>query len=318
MNDSGRSKLAVMIAVVVLESFLYGVFLVCFFANLCLRISAYAKPTQVTSHTQPWRNPVAISTMAIFLTCTAHWILTAVRFFRAVIGSEDIQTELRYFGDDSQITEVARSALLETTILIGDAVIIDRLWLIWNRNLGVVVVPAALWLGAVACGIVVTYLCSQSHFGHNLFVISAGWIVTANWLLTMMRNHPRCVAFIVWKVWRTIGAVKDIGDGLLMPVLAIMVESAAIWTGWVIFFAVAYQTRSVLRFLAKDLIPPVVALTNMFIHLRVGLGWSRTAQETDRSGVQMTSNASMVCVPTIQDRFAQPESYRLGTPVDGK
>jgi hypothetical protein len=57
--------------------------------------------------------------------------------------------------------------LLETTILIGDAVIvsqkqiaaahalndvgaqIDRLWLIWNRNLGVVVVPAALWLGAV-------------------------------------------------------------------------------------------------------------------------------------------------------------------------
>jgi hypothetical protein len=89
-------------------------------------------------------------------------------------------------------------------------------------------------------------------------------------------------------------------------------------SGWVIFFAVAYQTRSVLRFLAKDLIPPVVALTNMFIHLRVGLGWSRTAQETDRSGVQMTSNASMVCVPTIQDRFAQPESYRLGTSVDGK
>ncbi|KAJ7885030.1 hypothetical protein B0H13DRAFT_2343373 [Mycena leptocephala] len=245
--------------------------------------------------------------MAIFLTCTAHWILTAVRFFRAVIGSEDIQTELRYFGDDSQITEVARSALLETTILIGDAVIIDRLWLIWNRNLGVVVVPAALWLGAVACGIVVTYLCSQSHFGHNLFVISPDGSI-----------NIYCTAFIAWKVWRTIGAVKDIGDGLLMPVLAIMVESAAIWTGWVIFFAVAYQTRSVLRFLAKDLIPPVVALTNMFIHLRVGLGWSRTAQETDRSGVQMTSNASMVCVPTIQDRFAQPESYRLGTSVDGK
>jgi hypothetical protein len=155
-------------------------------------------------------------------------------------------------------------------------------------------------------------------------------------------------------VWKTIAAVKEIGDGLFMvrpqyrttpfivthhlaqPVLAILVESAAIWTyviltpdsdltpnkyasGWVVFFAAAYQTRSVLRFLAKDLMPQVVALTNMSIHLRVGLGWSRTAQETDRSGpgLQMTSNASMVRV-TIQDRLVQPESHRQGPPVDGK
>ncbi|KAJ7904044.1 hypothetical protein B0H13DRAFT_1449545, partial [Mycena leptocephala] len=76
-----------------------------------------------------------------------HWALTAVRLFRAVIGSADTQAELRYYGDDSQITEVMRSALLETTILIGDAVIVHRLWLVWNRNLSVVVVPAILWLG---------------------------------------------------------------------------------------------------------------------------------------------------------------------------
>jgi hypothetical protein len=63
-------------------------------------------------------------------------------------------------------------------------------------------------------------------------------------------------------------------------------------SAWAIFFAVAFQRRSVLEFLAKDLTPVIVALTNMFIHLRVGFGWSRT-QETRRSGVQMTSSASM-------------------------
>ncbi|KAJ7859407.1 hypothetical protein B0H13DRAFT_2356128 [Mycena leptocephala] len=72
--------------------------------------------------------------------------------------------------------------------------------------------------------------------------------------------------------------MKDMGEGLLMPVLAILVESAAIWSAWAIFFAVAFQRRSVLEFLAKDLTPVIVALTNMFIHLRVGLGWSRTQE----------------------------------------
>jgi hypothetical protein len=58
-----------------------------------------------------------------------------------------------------------------------------------------------------------------------------------------------------------------------------------------IFFAVTYQTRSVLEFNVVDLTPLIIAFTNMFIHLRVGLGWSHT-QKPDHS-VQMTSILSM-------------------------
>jgi hypothetical protein len=65
MNDSSRI-LVVNIATVILESLLYGIFLVCFFVNLYVRVSKYANPKQF--RTRAWWNPVVISTMAIFLT----------------------------------------------------------------------------------------------------------------------------------------------------------------------------------------------------------------------------------------------------------
>ncbi|KAF7336282.1 hypothetical protein MVEN_02176500 [Mycena venus] len=291
MNDAS-SILAVNIATVILQSLLYGIFLICFFVNLYLRVSKYANPKQFG--TRAWWNPVVVSTMAIFLTYSGHWILTVVRFSRAVLsGSLETAAALLYYGPEtSQRTQVVRSALAEMTVLIGDAVIIHRLWLIWNRNFGVVIFPIILWVGVLVCSVAVAYLFSQSHAGHNLFATRAGGWVTANWALPMSVN-VYCTALITWQIWSTSRVVKDLGDGLLMPVLSILVESAAIWTAWAVFFAIAYQRHSLSEFLAKDLTPSMVALTNMFIHLRVGFGWSRTStQGTSRSGA-MTSDADM-------------------------
>ncbi|KAJ6526829.1 hypothetical protein B0H19DRAFT_1197143 [Mycena capillaripes] len=310
MNDASQI-LAVNIATVILESLLYGVFLVCFFVNLYLRVSKYANPKQF--RTRAWWNPVVISTMAILLTYSGHWILTVVRFSQAVLsGSLDTEAALLYSGtDSSQRTQVVRSALAEVTVLIGDAVIIHRLWLIWNRNFSVVILPMISWVGVLVCGVAVAHLTSQFHeAGHNVFATRAagGW-VTANWALPMIIN-VYCTALITWQIWSTSRVVKDLGDGLLMPVLAILVESAAIWTAWAVFFAIAFQRRSLAEFIAKDLTPSVVALTNMLIHLRVGFGWSRTsAQGTSHSGV-MTSGADM---GMFQVTMETTDSYNLGS-----
>ncbi|KAJ7910882.1 hypothetical protein B0H13DRAFT_2328937 [Mycena leptocephala] len=277
--------LTINMASVVLESLLYGIFLVFFFVNIYLRVSKYSKPRILKELL--W-NTVVISTIAIFLTCTAHWVLTVVRFFRAVLGSADTYAAILYYADDSQTTQVARSALTEMTMLIGDAVIVSAQFLVLTGVHDIV--PVILWFGVLACGIVVACLFSQSWLGHILFTTSAGGWVTANWMLTTIINIY-CTVCIAWEIWRTSRAVKDIGDGIFMPVLAILVESAAMWTTWMIFFAVTYQTRSVLEFNVVDLTPLIIAFTNMFIHLRVGLGWSHT-QKPDHS-VQMTSILSM-------------------------
>jgi hypothetical protein len=142
MNELSQLP-AVIIATVVLQSLLYGIFLLCFFANLYLRTSKYAIPGQFASRSRPWRNPVIISTVALFLTCSAvrvsthaktktyldmqqHWVLSVVRFSRGVLsGSIPTEAALLY-ADNSQKMQVVRSALAEATVLIGDAVIVSR------------------------------------------------------------------------------------------------------------------------------------------------------------------------------------------------
>ncbi|KAJ7831645.1 hypothetical protein B0H13DRAFT_2430598 [Mycena leptocephala] len=186
-----------------------------------------------------------------------HWILTVIHFFRGFLGTPDIGSAHEYFAHDQTMTQVIRSALGDITLLIGDAVIIHRLWLIWNRNLRVIVLPVLSWLGMLACAITIAYLFHAPLRDMTFLFGSEGACQQPT------GTSVYSTAFIAWK-----------------SVLAILVESAAIWThlpnmrvsAWVIFFAVSYQTGSILQYLTAQLTPPIIGLFNMFIHLRVGSG----------------------------------------------
>ncbi|KAJ7913263.1 hypothetical protein B0H13DRAFT_2326528 [Mycena leptocephala] len=162
------------IATVVLQSILCGIFLVCFFANLYLRISKYAMPGQFASRSRPRRNPVVISTVALFLTCSAHWVLSVVRFSREVLSGLIPTEAALLYADNSQ--KKRRSGRPQ----------IHRLWT-WNRNLSVVVVLIISWFGVITCTVAVAHLFARSSVEHNLFYTSAGGWVTANYVFTMMR-----------------------------------------------------------------------------------------------------------------------------------
>ncbi|KAJ7487953.1 hypothetical protein FB451DRAFT_1225999 [Mycena latifolia] len=307
------SLVAVKMATVVLESFLYGLFVVLFSANLYLRRFKYVRPRGSTSRWRHgWRHPVVISTMAIFTTCTMHWIITVDCFFLAF--KEDASTALQFYTDDSHITQVINSVLLELTVLIGDAVIIHRLWCIWNRDSRIIAVPILSWLGVLTCAIAVSYLFSQSSAENNKFVAPAGFWVTANWALTAVTNLY-CTGFIAWRIWRTSRSTAEIGPGIMMPVLVLLVESAAIMTVWEVFFAAMYQTGNMLQFLATDLTPPIIGLTNTLIHLRMALGWSQA--QAPETTVGLTRSASIAVDITVTNEYGL-ESISTAAPTSSK
>ncbi|KAJ7112701.1 hypothetical protein C8R44DRAFT_932619, partial [Mycena epipterygia] len=259
------SLVAVSMATVVLESLLYGLFLILFSTNLYLRITRYARPQEFASRGGLWWNPIVISNVAIFATCTAHWIITVDRLFLAFLGSGD---PLQFFLDESQPTSVASNTLVVLAVLIGDAVIIHRLWLALNRDLRVVVVPVLSWLGTLMCSIAAPYLFTQSGRTTNRFLTAGGAWLAAN------------------------SALTPLSSDLTQPVCVILIESAAIWTTSTIFFAATFLTGSTLQFIVRDLTPAIIGLVNLLIHLRVGLGWSGV-EAPDATGVPMTSSASI-------------------------
>ncbi|KAJ7112671.1 hypothetical protein C8R44DRAFT_575822, partial [Mycena epipterygia] len=219
--------------------------------------------------------PIVISNIAIFASCTAHWIITVDRFFLAFLKSGG--NPLQFYRNKSQPTSIMNNTLVVMAVLIGDAVIIHRLWVVWNRNLRVVFFPLLLWLGALAGGIAVPYLLTQSTPPNHKFWTAAGPWLIANWILTTLcaPNLFQNSVFIAWRIWRTSRAPVEVGGGILMPVFVILIESAAIWTAWAIFLTTSFLIHSKLALILLDVTPAIIGLVNLLIHLRVGLGWSR-------------------------------------------
>ncbi|KAJ7828962.1 hypothetical protein B0H14DRAFT_3718329 [Mycena olivaceomarginata] len=97
-------------------------------------------------------------------------------------------------------------------------------------------------------------------------------------------------AFIAWQVWRLDRPVEGMEAGPLMSGTAVLVESTAITTLWLVFFSVTYLTSSATLHLTTGLTPSIVGLANIAMYLRIGLGWARLPEG---SGVPMTSILSM-------------------------
>ncbi|KAJ7730136.1 hypothetical protein B0H16DRAFT_1585486, partial [Mycena metata] len=268
--------------VVVLESALYPLLLVSASTTLYLRFSRHEVPKLFV-----W-NPVVFFTILISTTSGAHWILTIVRFFNALC-SANVE---RFYLDNSQETQTARGLLSLTCILIGDAAIIHRLWLIWNRSLPVIILPVVSCFALSINGCASIYLLTQPLDRH--LPIPVGRWVEASWAIALGQvNNVYCTALIVWKIWKTKRTVEHLlGGGTLVSVLIVLLESAAIWTIWGLVFAVTSELGSPLQIIVEDLSAVMVGIVNMIIYLRVELQCARP-YGSDRTGVVMTSNASI-------------------------
>ncbi|KAJ6522001.1 hypothetical protein B0H19DRAFT_1203305 [Mycena capillaripes] len=274
------------------ETFLYSIFIVCFCVAVYLRLSKHTDPTACSAVL--W-NTIVIPTIAILAICSAHWIIGVIHLFKVFGGSGDIHSVFRSSADLVDPLVTVRSSLVILNNLIGDAIIIQRLWFIWGRGLRVIILPVLSWLGVITSGSVVTYLFTQFRTESNVSSTQA-WI-TVGWALTTVTN-VYCTACIAWKIWRTNRVTQAIGGGLLTYVLMILVESAAIWAFWAVFFAVTTQTGSLLQIIATDLAPLIIGLVNVLIYLRVGLGCS-FAPSIDETGFTMTN---VFVVPTMSQQ----------------
>ncbi|KAJ7770770.1 hypothetical protein B0H16DRAFT_1516383 [Mycena metata] len=276
--------LGVNMAVVVLETALFALLLVAASTTLYLRFSRHKLPQLVI-----W-NPVVLFTILISATSGAHWSLTIVRFFDAFLWSANAE---RFYLDNSLETQTARSLLSVMSVIIGDAAIIHRLWLIWNRSFPVIILPVMTCIGILIMGCISTYLSAQPVAREQLLSVPVERWVEASWIITLATNMY-CTGLIVWKIWKMKRTVEHLlGDGTLVSVLIVLLESAAIWTIWGLFFAITNEIGSPVQAIGGDLSSVMVGLVNIVIYLRVELQCARP-QGSDRTGVVMTSSPSIV------------------------
>ncbi|KAJ7894983.1 hypothetical protein B0H14DRAFT_703021 [Mycena olivaceomarginata] len=270
------SLIAVNLATLAVGSLFYGMYLVLFFLSMHLLLRRYnATHTSHKSrqHSSIFKSTVFVLAILLFVTVTVHWTTIIYRAFVAFVALQHGVEAEAFFNDHTQLTEGIQNGFMALAILIGDSLIIHRLWVV-SRSKLVLAVP-------VACltALTVSSFVSLKVFWNSADVF-ANPLLKMNSLLTLFTN-VYFTGCITWKIW-TITKVTAPSDGInLRHFVVIVVESAGLYAFWAIFFAVAYESQSNLQSSVIQTAPALVGIVNALIQTRVGLGW--TSEQTEKS-----------------------------------
>ncbi|TFK38844.1 hypothetical protein BDQ12DRAFT_682592 [Crucibulum laeve] len=265
---------SVNLATVCIESFLYGMFFILFVTSLYL-LAVRQKTTNAGGSV--FLTPLVFGSILIFVTITSHWICTFLRLFQAFVTFNGGTTPFEFYDDPTQTSGVVKTGVLMASLIIGDAMIIYRLWIVWGYNRLVIIFPICTLMGLTACGVGVTYQLTQFKPGENVFPVISVWIMS-DYAFTLCTNVYSTI-MIAYRVWSINASSKKFGGPNFNSVLGIVVESSVIYTSWTIFFFACYLSESNLQFIAIDAWSAISGIAFMSINVRVGLGWAQKAPQ---------------------------------------
>ncbi|KAI0327852.1 hypothetical protein GY45DRAFT_1256114 [Cubamyces sp. BRFM 1775] len=282
------SAIGVNLALACVESAFYGIFFVLATTSLAVLVGRHSNRS--SSHNGPpapsskplWRSPLLIATVMLLMTVTAHWILTVRRLFEAFLYHTSGGEPTRYYLTVEAPTQVASTAFVVSSVIVGDLILTYRIWVVWDRRLSMIVFPMLCTLGYVAMGISVIQLFAIYTPMESIFVHAAQRRIITTAALTLSTNiyGTGSSLSIAYRIWTSNRAVKHEGASLakgLPEALVIFIESAALYTFWTLFFLVSYSSNSLLEAFAFHCIPAATGLSFTLIIARIGLGWSRVA-----------------------------------------
>ncbi|KAJ7747165.1 hypothetical protein DFH07DRAFT_1062778 [Mycena maculata] len=286
---------------IILETLFYGMY----FIISVISMSLIFERTRGSGKYLPlFRSAVFISGGALFIAITGNWVANLLRIFSGFIYFQKGLGASIYFDNDSVVAETVSDVFLSLSVAIADAMIIYRLWVIWSYNKVVIIIPVLSLMGFIAsCIITIQATARIATNAEVQIALDVG--LTPVTVFTLLTNLY-CTALITWEIWRITSNCVPIGGSKLWHFLAIVVESAAIYTSWVIYYVACHQLNSNLQFMALDGLTPVAGIANALIHVRVGLGW--TVEQI--YGSKAKTGSSVVTAPV---RFApQPSGAGSG------
>ncbi|KAI0725166.1 hypothetical protein C8Q72DRAFT_760139, partial [Fomitopsis betulina] len=269
------------LATICMESFLYGLFFILYGTSTYVLVRQgqrkMAAEGQQSRMNSVYKAPMFLAAHLIFLTVTGHWILTVYRLFEAFVNYRGGTQALFYYASIAFTSEVVRIALLVSTVLVSDAMIIYRLYIIWGYNKLVIIPPVLTWCGLMGISVGVCWQFSQYKLGDTVYRGPFGHWITADGLTTLITNVycSACISYRVFRARREARRYPSLASPNLLSALAILVESAALHTAWNAVFLASFQRANPFQFTAIDLWSPIAGIAFMLINLRVALGWAQ-------------------------------------------
>jgi hypothetical protein len=241
-----------------LTTFLYGSFFTLFLVTIAVM------SFRVSEDIRKQRKMILPVSFLMFTVATLHivllWIRGKIGFLNQRGGSVTA-----FYENIADMTNVMKLACLLLQSLLGDSVIIWRLYVVYGKRTWIILPAIVLVLAYTAVGSVTFGFIVHARLGTNIFHVATSWIA-AYFSLTMVTN-VLCSGAIAWRIFH---AGKPLGGTrMLWPVVFVIIESSALYAFGVFAVLATFLSGSYGQYIAIDAIVPLVGIVFSLIVLQI-------------------------------------------------
>ncbi|KAK7045183.1 hypothetical protein R3P38DRAFT_2882903 [Favolaschia claudopus] len=263
----------------------------------------------------------------IWTLCIAHWIIDIVRASQGFIDAPE--GAIAYYELVSNPLEAAKDGVYITVTLVADHFMIYRLFVVWNRNWVIIVLPTLLWLGGAVSGYTVTHLLLLAGEG-NLFVSTlAPWALS--FFSMSLALNVLCTILIAGRILWTHMRVRTMrsGKNYAATALTVFLESAALYSLSLTVLLVLYDLGLNTQYIILDWTTSLIGIAFSLIIYRLATNSSNSTSTSgvgsrpggpNNSSYPLTSvNVSRIVeVTQDSDKVYDPEQSMDNKPVHGE
>ncbi|KAJ7732966.1 hypothetical protein B0H16DRAFT_1769642 [Mycena metata] len=241
----------------VMANLFYGIYLNLFLTSthLIWRRATANKSASV------FRSAAFISNLILFVFVTITCILLTIRGFQGFVFFD--AGPGAFFADDSQHTAVVVDIFTLACIFLNDLIMIYRLYIVWNRSRPIIILPVLAGIGFAGCAVALIF--DIKNLG------SAATVMSLTGYLFTLATNIYCTLGICWKIHTITRLCMPEGGTNLRDLLAMLVESSALYTSWALFYAIAHEMNDNSQLFAIATLPPIGGIANALLYTRVGM-----------------------------------------------
>ncbi|EJF59735.1 hypothetical protein DICSQDRAFT_156087 [Dichomitus squalens LYAD-421 SS1] len=246
------------------ESALWGINTILFFVSIVL-----LRTRREASHLS---RPVVLAHCALFILCTVHWALEFYHFV-TTLATTGVQG---YARETSQL--VAADIFISLCDLLGDYILIYRLWVIWGRNWWIILLPSLCAVAGFACIMEVVHFVVTEDPSSPAPPAETLSITIAGYALPLCTNAI-ATGLIIGKIWWMARPTPGVdtshfaGRSIARSAIATIVESGALYFAaqltYVVTVAIPHPSEGIIAVMALQIYG--IAPTLIIIRVMLGL-----------------------------------------------
>ncbi|KAG6831336.1 hypothetical protein H0H92_011251 [Tricholoma furcatifolium] len=215
---------------------------------------------------------VAISCVMFFL-ATFHLVMNCVRMLAGYVDHATTPGgPVAYLGNLRPWDHILKDTLYATQENLGSAAAIYRCWILYNKNWKVTVLPIALLLTNFVAGYTVCATYAEVNPTETVFSSRLDrWIKTFYSIAVILNiTTTSLMAYRIYGTHRQ-SSSYNVGKSKLLPILAILIESAALQLVVEVVLLALYCSSINAQYIVLESVTSIVGITFNAITLRIKL-----------------------------------------------